>query len=366
MQELVLVTGGSGFVGAHCILALLRQNYRVRTTLRSLKRTDEVRDLLRAGGADEVQVEGVEFAAADLSKDDGWREACRDCTYVLHVASPFPLGVPKHPDELIVPAREGTLRVLRAAKEAGTVKRVVVTSSFAAIGESFKLCTVKHGEMLTNLSLGYGHGERTETFTEKDWTNPDSPDTPAYPQSKTIAEKAAWDWIAREGGSLELSVVNPVGIFGPILGKDAGTSVEAVLRLLNGQLPGVPKLQFGVVDVRDLAELELKAMVDPRAKGERFLALCDGPFLSFQEIAQSLKKQLGEKAKNVPTRTVPNFAIRMAGWFDPAIRMITPELGKTKTATNAKAKETLGWQPRSADEALKASAESCYEFGLVK
>ena len=219
--EMVLVTGGSGFIGAHCILQLLGAGYRVRTTVRSLKREADVRAMLREGGA--APGDGLSFVAADLEQDAGWGEAVAGCDYVLHVASPLPPSVPKHEDELIVPAREGTLRVLRAARDAG-VKRVVMTSSFAAIG--------------------YGQKPRTEPFSEEDWTDPNMPGVTAYAKSKTLAERAAWDFIAREGARLELSVVNPVAVFGPLLGPDYSSSILLIQRLMDGAIPGCPKLYF--------------------------------------------------------------------------------------------------------------------------
>lgn len=349
-KELVLVTGGSGFVGSHCALLLLQRGYRVRTTVRSLRRADEVRAMLQAGGASNEQANSVEFFPTDLMNDEGWPEACKDCTYVLHVASPFPPGAPKHEDDLIVPAREGTLRALKAAKGAGTVKRVVVTSSFAAVG--------------------YGHADRGKNrpFTEKDWTQLKQPvhPVPAYQKSKTIAERAAWDWIAENGGSMELAVVNPVGIFGPILaGKGYATSIELVVRFMNGQVPGIPQIAFGVVDVRDVADLHLRAMTDPKAKGERYIAVA-GDFVWLQQIGIDLRERLGDKAKKVPTRVLPNFLMRIVGYFDKAVALITPELGKYKNASSQKAIDELGWQPRSAADAIVATAESLQKFGLIK
>src|ERR1700733_11123729 len=245
----VLVTGGSGFIGSHAIVQLLAAGYQVRTTVRDLKREGDVRAMLRNGG---VEPDGrLSFVTANLTSDTGWAEAVAGCEYVLHVASPLPPAVPKHEDELIVPARDGALRVLRAARDAG-VKRVVLTSSFAAVG--------------------YGHPPSDRPFSEKDWTDPNGPDVGPYVKSKTLAERAAWDFIAREGGSLELSVVNPVGVFGPVLGPDFSPSIQIVQRLMDGAVPGCPRLSFGVVDVRDVADLHLRAMTDPAAQGERFLA----------------------------------------------------------------------------------------------
>jgi nucleoside-diphosphate-sugar epimerase len=341
-NELVLVTGGSGFIGAHCILQLLNAGYRVRTTVRSLKREADVRAMLKTGGAEPGQA--LSFTAADLTSDAGWPEAVAGCDFVLHVASPLPPGVPKDENEIIVPAREGTLRVLRAARDAG-VKRVVLTSSFAAIG--------------------YGHKPQNAPFNETDWTDLNGDDLIAYTKSKTLAERAAWDFIAREGGNLELSTVNPVGVFGPVLGPDYSASILLIQRLMDGALPGCPKLKFGVVDVRDVASLHLLAMTNPVAKGERFLASV-GDFMWIHEMAQILKDRMGAAAKRVPTRELPNWLLRLAALKDPAIKLILPELGKVKNATNEKALRMLGWAPRSREEALVATADSLMRLGLLK
>jgi dihydroflavonol-4-reductase len=340
-SELVLVTGGSGFIGAHCILRLLDAGYRVRTTVRSLQREPDVRAMLKAGGAEPGNA--LSFAAADLTSDAGWPEAVAGCDYVLHVASPFPASVPKHEDELIVPAREGALRVLRAARDTG-VKRVVLTSSFAAIG--------------------YGIEITIRPFTEENWTDP-SGAVGAYVKSKTLAERAAWDFIAREGGALELSVVNPVGVFGPVLGPDYSTSIQIVQRLMDGAMPGCPRLAFGIVDVRDVADLHLSAMTNPAAKGERFLATA-GDFMTIQEIALVLKGRMGNAGRRVPTRLLPDWVVRLVAMFDKSVGLIVPELGKFKNGTNAKAKRVLGWAPRSNEEALIATAESLMPLGLLR
>lgn len=340
--ELVLVTGGSGFIGAHCILQLLAGGYRVRTTVRSMKREADVRAMLKVGGAEPG--EALSFAVADLMDDAGWPEAAAGCDYVLHVASPFPPAAPKNEDELIIPAREGALRALRASRDAG-VKRVVLTSSFAAIG--------------------YGQKPRKEPFDEQSWTDPSGDDVRAYVKSKTIAERAAWDFIAREGGGLELSVVNPVGVFGPVLGPDYSTSILLVQRLMDAAMPGCPRLSFGVVDVRDVADLHLRAMTNPAAKGERFLAVA-GDFMTIQEIAEVLKARMGEAAKRVPTKVLPDWMVRLASLGDPAVAQIVPELGKYKNATNAKARRLLGWAPRSNEDSIVATAESLVRLGLLK
>jgi nucleoside-diphosphate-sugar epimerase len=338
--ELVLVTGGSGFIGAHCILQLLGAGYRVRTTVRSLAREADVRGMLKAGGVEPGAALG--FAAADLASDAGWPQAVAGCRFVLHVASPFPPGVPRHEDELIVPAREGALRVLRAARDAG-VKRVVMTSSFAAIG--------------------YGQ-KTTEPFSEKNWTNLNDGDVSAYAKSKTLAERAAWDFIVREGGSLELAAVNPVAVFGPVLGPDYSTSIQLLKRMMEGAMPGLPRISFGVVDVRDVADLHLRAMTSPAAKGERFLAIA-GSFMTVKEIADVLRARMGEAAGRVPTRVLSNWIIRLAALFDPSIRQIVTELGKEKRASNEKSKRLLGWAPRSTEDAIAATAESLLRLGLL-
>jgi len=342
MPQTVLVTGGSGFIGTHCILQLLAAGYQVRTTIRNLKREGDVRAMLKVGGAESGS--RLNFSAADLASDEGWREAVAGCDFVLHVASPLPPSVPKHEDELIVPAREGTLRVLRASRDAG-VKRVVLTSSFAAIG--------------------YGHKVRETPFTEADWTDPNGDDVAPYTKSKTLAERAAWDFLAREGGALELSVINPVAVFGPVLGPDYSASILLVQKMMDGAMPGAPRLYFGAVDVRDVADLHLRAMTNPAASGERFLSVA-GDFLTMFDIAKILKSRLGVSAKRVPNRELPNWMVRLAALRDPAIKLILPELGKKKNATNEKARRLLGWQPRSNEDALVATAESLVRLGLLK
>jgi nucleoside-diphosphate-sugar epimerase len=338
----VLVTGGSGFIGSHCILQLLEAGHQVRTTVRNLKREDDVRAMLRVGGAEPG--EQLSFFAADLESDAGWAQAVAGCDYVLHVASPFPPGLPKHEDDLIIPAREGALRVLRASRDAG-VKRVVLTSSFAAIG--------------------YGQEVRTKPFDETNWTNINGGDVQPYAKSKTLAERAAWDFIMREGGALELSVVNPVGVFGPVLGPDYSTSIVLVQRLMDGAVPGCPKLRFGVVDVRDVADLHLRAMTDPAARNERFLAVA-GDFMSILDIAKVLKARMGAAGKRVPTRELPNWLIRVVAMRDKTVAQIVPELGRNRNATGEKARRVLGWQPRSNEDALVATAESLIRLGLLK
>ena len=338
--ETVLVTGGSGFVGAHCILQLLEAGYMVRTTVRSLGRETEVREMLTAAGAGSLAE--LRFFAADLLKDDGWSDAVAGCDFVLHVASPFPTTQPRDEDELIVPAREGALRVLRAARDA-KVKRVVLTSSFAAIG--------------------YSAPPANGVFTEEDWTDPTDRVTP-YVKSKTLAEWAAWDFIDSEGGSLELAVINPVGILGPALSSDLSSSVELVVGLMKGAMPGMPKLSFGIVDVRDVASAHLLAMTNPNAAGQRFLAIAGEP-MTMAEVAEVLRTKMPDTAGKVPTRILPNTLVRVLSVPIPRMRELLPQLGKVKRASNKKARTVLGWSPRSNEDAILATAQSLVDLHLL-
>jgi len=339
----VLVTGGSGFIAGHCILQLLAAGHTVRATLRSAAREAEVRATLSAAGVDVAQ--RLSFATADLAADAGWPGAVQGCQYVLHVASPLPAGIPKHDDELIVPARDGTLRVLRAARDAG-VQRVVLTSSFAAVG--------------------YGHPPLQQPFDEQCWTNLEGRQLTAYVKSKTLAERAAWEFIAREGGALELAAVNPVGVFGPAISRDLSASLVIVQRMLNGGVPACPRLYFGVVDVRDVADLHLRAMTDPAARGERFLATA-GPNVSVLEIAQVLRRRLGIAARRAPRHQIPDWLVKLlAGCGLRLAQAAAPEIGVNKNASGAKARHLLRWQPRSREESIVAAAESLLRLGLVR
>lgn len=336
----VLVTGGSGFVGAHVILQLVSAGHQVHTTVRNLNRESAVRDMLKAGGQEPG--DRLSFLAADLEKDAGWDEAVNGCDYVMHVASPIPAHAPKHEDELIVPAREGTLRVLRAARNA-KVKRVVLTSSCGAIY--------------------YGHPPQKAPFNETSWTIVNG-DLTAYVKSKALAERAAWDFMSREAQGLELSVVNPAGIFGPVLGPDSSSSIELIKRLMNG-MPGAPRIYFGVVDVRDVADLHVRAMTHPAAKGERFIAVT-GDAISMVDIARILTARLGASARKVPRLQLPDWVVRLAAIRDPSVRPLLPLLGVIRNATSEKARRVLGWSARSNEDALVATAESLIRFGLLK
>lgn len=339
--ETILVTGGSGFLATRCIAQALEAGYRVRTSVRTLEREAGVRRDLKAAGIEAG--DALRFVAADLTSDDGWPEAVAGCDYVLHVASPFFPVPPENEDELIVPAREGTLRVLRAARDAG-VRRTVVTSSFAAIG--------------------YGHPDTDRPFTEEDWTDAEGGIAP-YIKSKALAERAAWDFMAREGGAMELSVVNPVGIFGPVLGPDLSGSISLIKALMDGDMPGTPRMYFAVVDVRDTADLHLRAMTSPDAAGRRFLAAA-GDTLSLYDIALTLRERLGKRAHRVPSEILPDEVVRQAAEHNPAMREAADNLGKVRRVSNEKARRVLGWNPRSSEDTVTATAESLIGLGLLK
>ena len=339
-DETVLVTGGTGFIADYCILKLLDAGYRVRTTVRSLAREGEVRAMLKEGGAEPGEL--LSFVQADLGSDAGWMEAAQGCTYVMHGASPTPSGPQTKLEDWVRPAVDGQLRVLGAARDAG-VKRVVLTSAFGAIG--------------------MGHKPQTRPWNETDWTDLSGHVEP-YQVSKTMSERAAWDFIAREGGGLELAAVNPVAVLGPVLGPDYSHSIRMVVSMLNG-IPGCPKINTGFVDVRDVADLHLRCMTDPAAKGERFLAI-SGHSLWMIEVAKILKARMGAAASKVPTREVPNLVIRAAALTDPAIKMMVPMLGVMMDATAEKAQRLLGWKPRLVEESVVATAESLIRLSLVR
>lgn len=339
--ERVLVTGGTGFVAIHCILQLLEKGYQVRTTVRSLPRKHEVLDMLMSVGVEVL--DRVEFVETDLSSDKNWDEAVKDCTYVLHVASPIGLKIPKDENEMIMPAVEGVVRVLKAARDGG-VKRVVLTSNFGAVG--------------------YSHHDKTTLITEEDWTDPKEKGLSAYNKSKVFAERAAWNFMRFEGGALELSVINPVGIFGPAIGKKLSSGFDLLNRVLNGSMKAIPNITLGIVDVRDVADLHIRAMTNAKAKGQRFLAIAGG-ILSLPEIAGFLKIYLGTDGDRISTKKMPDWAIHLAALFNPIAKSVVPQLGRYRSASNAKAKSVLGWSPRSNEEALLATAESLIAIGAL-
>jgi nucleoside-diphosphate-sugar epimerase len=317
----VLVTGGSGYVGTQLIAALLRDGTAVRATVRSFDSEAGLRKAVQRGGAEDA---GLEVVVADLMADDGWPGAVAGCADIYHVASP--MIQPKDPDEVIMPAREGTLRVLRAARDVGA-RRVVLTSSFAAVGY-----TAKPGA----------------DYTEADWTDPDTPGLPPYPRSKAVAERAAWDFIEREGGGTELVSVNPTFILGPALTTAARSSLQLIKAMLDGAMTVVPRQRFGVADVRDVADAHIRAMATPAAAGQRFLVLADGPTISWLWLARLLRDRLGALAERVPTEEAPGDEL--------------PEL----VIHNDRAKSVLGWRPRPAEATIVETVESLRDLGLLE
>jgi dihydroflavonol-4-reductase len=337
-QKTVLVSGGSGFLGGWCLVELLRRGYRVRTTVRDLAKEPEVRARV------ESQVDAgdrLSFFAADLGDDSGWAQAVDGCDYVLHVASPFPSGQPKDPDELIVPAREGTLRVLGASLDAG-VERVVVTSSIAAVRG--------------------GVTEAAAPLTEEDWTDGDNTELTPYTRSKTIAERAAWDLARERDATGRLAVVNPGAILGPALGGEQSTSLQIVERLLKG-MPGTPRIGFSIVDVRDVADLQIRAMTAPAAGGERLIAVARFQWMS--DVAAVLRERLGPAATKVPKRSLPDFVVRTMGIFDPGVRSIAGQLGERVEVSSEKAQTLLGWSPRPVEETIVDCGRSLSSAGAA-
>ena len=346
-QKTVLVTGGSGFIASHCIIKLTAAGYKVRSTVRDLSRTNKLNQVISDGlqqyeGQSEL---AIDWKVANLTEEDGWREAMEGCDYVLHVASPVMMENPKDENELITPALEGTKNVLKAASEAG-VKRVVVTSSVAAIL--------------------YGRDEEIDenfSFNEDHWTDVNHKHTSAYAKSKTYAEKAAWEFIENDSSGMELSVVNPAMVFGPVLEEDYGTSVGVILELMSGKYPVVPNMDMGVVDVRDVADLQLLAMTHPQAAGKRFV--CSESNMLMKEQTDYLRETFPEFKNKIPYRQAPNWLLKLFAFVRPPLKMIAPELGKNRRLDSSRARQLLGWKPRPAREAIKAAAESLIKFDTL-
>jgi nucleoside-diphosphate-sugar epimerase len=341
-QKHVLVTGGSGFIAGHCILQLLEQGHRVRATIRSLAKEASARNVLQEAGM--IHGHRLSFVVADLLRDDGWADAVGDIDLVLHIASPVMPGTVANEDDVIVPAREGTLRVLRSARDAG-VKRVVLTSAFHAV------------------SWGHPHGDHV--FTELDWTILGGPGVDAYGKAKTLAERAAWDFIDSEGGALELTTLLPVAVMGPVMGEQVSGANHLVQRMLDGEMKSFLELFIPIVDVRDVASAHLLAMSHPMAAGERFL-LSNGPALPMKEIGAVIKEELGEAAKRVPIRSMPSFLVRIVARFNARIRAFVGDLGYAKKTSNEKAHQTLGWTPRDPREAIATAARTMVTKQLIK
>ena len=337
MADTVLVSGGSGYIAGFLIRQLVAEGWMVHTTVRSLAKEAAVRQLLALDNSK------LRFFAADLNADAGWAEAMAGCCHVAHVASPLPMGVPKDANELIVPARDGALRALRAAKAAG-VRRFVMTSSVAAIA--------------------YGRGRGVHHFTEADWTDPAKPGISPYIQSKTIAERDARDWVAREGGGIEYCSINPSVVLGPVWSRDYSASVVIVKKLLDGSMAACPDIGFGVVDVRDVADLHVRALKAPGMAGERFIA--SGRFIKLREMADLLRAHLGPDARKVTTRSVPDWLVRVAALLNPLARAVVGELGNVRNQDASHAKAVLGWATRPVEKSILDSARSLLALGIVK
>lgn len=335
----VLITGVSGFIARHCALELLKAGYGVRGTVRSLRKADDVRSSL----ARHADVSRLEFAEADLESDAGWPSAVAGCAHVLHVASPFPAQQPRDEQELIRPAVEGTLRVMRAAASAGA-RRLVQTSSMVAVM--------------------YGHPhDRTAPFTERDWTILDSPGLTAYAKSKTLAERAARDYAAGPGSALHYASINPGFVLGPALDRDIGTSADVIRMFLKGRYPGTPRLKMPCVDVRDIARMHRLALEVDAPAGGRYLGVADTLWLV--EVAHAIREKLGDPARKVPRRELPDWAVKLVAVFDGAARQAVPDLGKDIRVDNALTRRTLGIDFIPAQEAAAATARSLIELGLA-
>lgn len=346
MTDRVLVTGATGFIAQHCMLQLLEAGFLVRGTARTSGRAAEIGRILSPHlSATGLALLNQEFdvVAADLLSDEGWDGAVKDCRFVLHVASPLPRGAVKHDDDLIVPARDGALRLLSSASRAG-VERVVLTSSMSAIA--------------------YGN-DRSRTFNEADWSNLDGTRIGAYDKSKTIAERAAWDFMANldPASTMELVSVNPGLVLGPLLSSDWGTSGELVKRIIDHAVPAIPDVNFAFVDVRDVASAHVAAMVTPEAKGQRFI--CTEGDHSMMEVALILKEYLGPRGYHIPTKRLPSFVVRIMALFDRTVKLALNDLGTSQKTNNERIRSVLRWTPRDLREMTTSMADSMITYGVV-
>ncbi|WP_299314095.1 aldehyde reductase [uncultured Aquimarina sp.] len=336
----VLLTGVTGFLGSHTTIQLLNKGYEVIGTLRNMKRADEIKQVI-AEKTDNI--DKLHFAEADLTNENIWGDLISEVQNVIHIASPFPRELPKNDDELIIPAKAGTINILKAASKHG-IRRVVLTSSSGAI------------------AYGKEKSNRKGVFDENNWTDTTNiEDSTPYFRSKTIAEKAAWDFIKKDTSGLELTTICPGAILGPILEKDFGTSANIVIKAMDGSSPAIPKIGFDMVDVRSVADLHIKAMETPKAAGERFVA--SAGFLTFKEVASILKEKYPDK--KVPKLSLPDFIVRLFSNLDKTIKPILVDLGAERKVNNSKAIKLLDWQPISAKDAVLACAESAIKLSLV-
>jgi dihydroflavonol-4-reductase len=337
-QTSVLVTGATGFLGSHIVLQLLEAGYKVRGSGRSALGETELRHTLSKHTS---KLENFDFFVANLEQDNGWDDAIKGCQYVMHVASPFPLKLPKHEDDLIVPARDGTLRVLQCAAK-NAVKRVIMTSSIAAIV--------------------YGQ-PRNQLFTEDTWANVDGPGIGAYQKSKALAERAAWDFIENsKPEGMALTVINPGLILGPVLSKDYGTSGELIRKFMSKEIPAIPNMGWACVDVRDVAAAHIAAISEEKTSGQRLI--CANEHASMRDIAHILDKEFGHQYK-IPTRSVPDFVVRFVALFDKDARITLNDLGVRQDLDNTKIKNILKWQTRSLEEMVVDMGKSLIEHGIV-
>ena len=337
-MDKVLVTGGTGFIGLHCVQQLLDAGYEVRTSIRTESRKEEVMEAMHKHSS---HPERLEIVIADLLKDDGWNEAVNGCRYVLHVASPFFLKTPDHEDDLIKPAVEGTLRVLNACRE-NDVEKVVLTSSVAAIG--------------------YGHGKDKTTIDETDWSKTDG-DISAYAKSKTLAEKAAWDFMDKlsDDDKFELTVINPVAVTGPMLTSDIGSSNDMLIKMTDGSMPACPKIQMGFVDVRDVAKAHIYSMTSEKTNGERLIASQKDMY--FVEVGRLLNASGYKKS---PKREMPNLLVRIMALFVTELVGLLPALSRNVTSDKTKSKGVFDWDYVSAENSILESAEQLKAMGLIK
>lgn len=338
MTDTVLLTGISGFIAKHCAVKLLNAGYAVRGSLRSPTRQDEVRTAIRPHLTSPKMEANLDFVSLDLTSDDGWAEAAKGVVAILHTASPFPISQPKDENDLIRPAVDGTLRVMRAAKAAG-VNRVILTSSIVSVMQ--------------------GGGQKT--YTEADWLDPNAPGTSAYAKSKVMAERAAWDFVKTDAPGIALTTINPGFVVGPPLDAEYGSSVAVIKRFLSGKDPMMPAIGLPTVDVRDVAEMHLRALQRPDTAGKRYLAAAGS--LWFAEMGKAMKAAFPDR--RIPTRVAPNFILRVLALFDSELRAILPQLGIIERVDNIRAITEMGMTFIPADQAVIASARYLVDHKLV-